>query len=370
MPSESTGLKIRIKKPRAQPGIEIVPQTICPVCDLSISTSEIDAHYDEELAKFDTAPVMGTNRRGAAAVARKKVKDVTTTLAGTRRCAKADAKAEGLLTTVRRNRKRRKTEALTRARNAAKEYDEPDTAASTCPICSIPVFGSLEDVSAHVEICLETRREAERRERDRNGWGEEYSWAGQSRVRATALMEGSGHVQLASTGSASKASGDGDGEDDVEVDIDGDDEVVYGEAQYGEESLKVVNAVVETDALGVSEGQEPEVDVDVMETAWIEPPGWKDHSTSTTTPTNPTNLAATDLLLHSLRTRIHELESQSQHAYRCNICLGPYKTPVISVVCYHCFCEECWLQCLGSFQKLCPQCKSITTPKDLRRIYL
>src|SRR5436305_852989 len=54
---------------------------------------------------------------------------------------------------------------------------------------------------------------------------------------------------------------------------------------------------------------------------------------------------------------------------RCNICLNAYCTPVISVQCFHTYCEKCWLQTLQA-QKLCPQCRVITQPGDLRRIYL
>ena len=53
----------------------------------------------------------------------------------------------------------------------------------------------------------------------------------------------------------------------------------------------------------------------------------------------------------------------------CNICLNTYVTPVVSTVCWHVHCEQCWLRALGS-KKLCPQCKLIVQPKDLRKIYL
>ena len=75
------------------------------------------------------------------------------------------------------------------------------------------------------------------------------------------------------------------------------------------------------------------------------------------------------LVIESLKTRIHQLEVASRSAPRCLICLEPYKTPVTSIVCWHVHCEQCWLQTLGS-KKLCPQCQKITTPADLRRIYL
>jgi Zinc finger, C3HC4 type (RING finger) len=54
---------------------------------------------------------------------------------------------------------------------------------------------------------------------------------------------------------------------------------------------------------------------------------------------------------------------------RCSVCLGGYSTPVISVQCFHVFCEGCWLKSLGG-GKVCPGCRVITLPGDLRRIYL
>ena len=53
----------------------------------------------------------------------------------------------------------------------------------------------------------------------------------------------------------------------------------------------------------------------------------------------------------------------------CRICLDPYEEPTVSTGCWHTCCRECWLRCLGT-TKLCPICKRITVPGDLRRIYL
>lgn len=75
------------------------------------------------------------------------------------------------------------------------------------------------------------------------------------------------------------------------------------------------------------------------------------------------------LIIDSLKSRIHQLENASRSTPRCLICLESYKTPLTSIVCWHVHCEQCWLQTLGS-KKLCPQCQKITTPSDLRRIYL
>lgn len=53
----------------------------------------------------------------------------------------------------------------------------------------------------------------------------------------------------------------------------------------------------------------------------------------------------------------------------CRICLDPYSEPTISTGCWHTCCRECWLRCLGA-TKLCPICKRITAAGELRRVYL
>ena len=58
-----------------------------------------------------------------------------------------------------------------------------------------------------------------------------------------------------------------------------------------------------------------------------------------------------------------------QRIPRCLICLDPHRKPVVSTVCWHVFCEQCWLQAIGS-KRVCPHCSSITSPEDLRRVYL
>ncbi|XP_048377984.1 E3 ubiquitin-protein ligase RNF220-like isoform X2 [Stegostoma tigrinum] len=72
-----------------------------------------------------------------------------------------------------------------------------------------------------------------------------------------------------------------------------------------------------------------------------------------------------------LKARISELTQKllQRETYRCHVCMGSYSFPVASIQCWHIHCEECWLRTLGS-KKLCPQCNTITSPGDLRRIYL
>ncbi|XP_038640605.1 E3 ubiquitin-protein ligase Rnf220-like [Scyliorhinus canicula] len=72
-----------------------------------------------------------------------------------------------------------------------------------------------------------------------------------------------------------------------------------------------------------------------------------------------------------LKARISELTHKllRRETYKCHVCMGSYSVPLASIHCWHIHCEECWLRALGS-KKLCPQCNTVTSPGDLRRIYL
>ena len=67
--------------------------------------------------------------------------------------------------------------------------------------------------------------------------------------------------------------------------------------------------------------------------------------------------------------QLQEENEKLRQKSMCNICMDSYNTPLVSTVCWHVSCQECWMRALGS-KKLCPQCKVIIQAKDLRRIYL
>ncbi|XP_075433969.1 E3 ubiquitin-protein ligase Rnf220-like [Ascaphus truei] len=73
--------------------------------------------------------------------------------------------------------------------------------------------------------------------------------------------------------------------------------------------------------------------------------------------------------LETLRGKIQQLTERLRHTHTCHICLDSYSVPVTSIQCWHIHCEGCWLRALGT-KKLCPQCNTITSPCDLRRVYL
>ncbi|XP_069460439.1 E3 ubiquitin-protein ligase Rnf220-like isoform X2 [Ambystoma mexicanum] len=83
------------------------------------------------------------------------------------------------------------------------------------------------------------------------------------------------------------------------------------------------------------------------------------------------DLALAAKTMHRMKAQIQELTQRLLRAdfYKCHICLDSYSVPLASIQCWHIHCEQCWLRTLGT-KKLCPQCHTITSPADLRRVYL
>lgn len=260
----------------------------------------------------------------------------------------------------------------------------------TCFICNQRLYGDLEAVNLHIDNCLthpateieqevvETEEEEEEEEltdnesapriQAENSW-EEYEWAGQVRVRASAMMEGG----YGGAGFATSSKRDED-EDEEDLDVEDDDAAQFGQSQYTERDI-VVNMDDDTEDASalremVSGGtmRTPTSDTDGERQGFEETvsvSGWNHHLKKEDYQTE----GHSKLIIDSLKSRIHQLENASRSTPRCLICLESYKTPLTSIVCWHVHCEQCWLQTLGS-KKLCPQCQKITTPSDLRRIYL
>lgn len=84
------------------------------------------------------------------------------------------------------------------------------------------------------------------------------------------------------------------------------------------------------------------------------------------------SLLSRDSALHiieALKEKIREYEIIIKNKSKCLICMDDFRVPVVSICCWHVHCEECWLRTLGA-RKLCPQCNMITSPADLRKIYM
>jgi E3 ubiquitin-protein ligase RNF220/Zinc finger, C3HC4 type (RING finger) len=232
-----------------------------------------------------------------------------------------------------------------------------------CPICFKVI---TEDLQLHVELCLK-KQESTSDESDVDiDVGESYSWCGQTRIRATGLIEGSLSATIGGT-CLNK---------------------IYGAAQYSERDIKLLNKddqrlrdlVIGEEVPSTSGARETreENNQNIANSASpsLSPSSEKIDSLSESekmitskTAAESTSEHSKSQIIESLKSRIREYERFIKNKPKCLICLDDFKKPVVSICCWHVHCEECWLYTLGC-RKLCPQCNMITSSSDLRRIYL
>lgn len=230
----------------------------------------------------------------------------------------------------------------------------------------------------HVEICLKKQEEnASSESEDEIDVGESYSWCGQTRIRATTLLEGS----LSSTGVGTIITKATEDDDDSEVNIDGDEELqLFGPTQYSERDIILLNKedqrlrdlVIGFDAPSTSRAENNQNVANSIPSPAAEKfdSDSEKLTTSSISSVDSTNEhSSSQQIIESLKTKIREYESFIKNKPKCLICLDDYKKPVVSICCWHVHCEICWLHTLGA-RKLCPSCNMITSASDLRRIYL
>ncbi|XP_018331491.1 E3 ubiquitin-protein ligase Rnf220-like [Agrilus planipennis] len=314
---EETNRSVRNKRKQMDP-------TCCPVCSLTIRNSEIDLHLASEIDKLYK-------------VSTAKHKFLRSSATPSSHNGKENGRKDKFWDTyqkVRANRQNRQ-----RVKSPRRKVQ-----GVTCPVCNKE---TEEDISLHVDRCL--RRADNSADSDENidveGY-EEYEWAGQSRVRATSLLEGG----VSTIGTSLNMA-----DDDEDLVVDGDDSEEFGTPQYTERDVIVPD----------------DEEQDALRKAVVGTDKEKKNSDREVLSENSVSVSG-DPVLEALKNRIKELESRDygkDEVYKCLICMERYRTPVISVCCWHVHCEQCWLQTLGT-KKLCPQCNMITSPANLRRIYM
>lgn len=260
-----------------------------------------------------------------------------------------------------------------------------------------------EDIHVHVEKCLirtEKRQRTSRNGSDTNGGGDEdsldsdddddedsidivgeeatagdgdtfevYEWAGQTRVRASSLLLGGGYSGITS-GTTTRIT---HAENEEDLNVDGDDTQVFGPAQFGEKDVIPPPQSQAADAYlrSLISGESPSTSTNSRrdEGTSKDRDENDDHSDDSSGIRSP--LSMQGQILESLKARLKEYEqhSSTRNKTKCQICMDDYKSPCVSICCWHVHCEECWMRSLGA-KKLCPKCKMITAPTDLRRIYL
>ncbi|KAG1873740.1 hypothetical protein DFJ58DRAFT_759950 [Suillus subalutaceus] len=286
--------------------------------------------------------------------------------------------------------RRRKARHL-RLKELAKEHETVSwvmevEGGTSCPVCAQVVRGDRDVVEAHVDACL--THESTRLEQERLRDEEEDIHIGgvggsiRTRVITSASLRGTGiHI---------RTSNSLDIED--EVDIDGEDEAVFGEAQFGEAD---VLALPSSDRDLHPENEDNDVDIDghigtaqerqtlrhlivegkvLMKTDSIEgkviqPIEIEQLDLDIITARSRNDPSA---LILALENKLKALESNAGSTSSlnlCRICLSQYTDPTVSTGCWHTCCRECWLRCLGA-TKLCPMCQRITSAAELRRVYM
>jgi len=270
-------------------------------------------------------------------------------------------------------------------------------------VCGEDVHGSLEEHAQHVRACIKTPRE----ESDGEDYievtaYEEYEWAGQSRVRVTSLLQGglggAGFLTIQKTDETEELDVTGeDPEDDygpeeyteaclvTAADDEADDEderLAAGEEQRltnhqrdGQQRHDDVSGSSQSKHFAASENHELKLSSNKSsETIFVMHK--EDFSLSTKCEKDyertKENAAVQSDETVLLKNKVAELTSELEQLRKetsCRVCMDPYRKAVVSTSCWHVHCESCWLLSLAA-KKLCPQCKSIVKPSDLRRIYL
>lgn len=315
--SEEGGRGCRNKRKMSEP-------ICCPVCGVTLRISEVQSHLFLELEKLNK--IASTKHKSNGRSNCPSSSNTTSNEDTSDKPWETFQKVKINRQNRHRSKKKKKSEVL-------------------CPICNKE---TSEEITLHVEKCL--------RQTERNGNEsdesidveayEEYEWAGQSRVRITTLLPG-GVVNLGSSISMT--------EEDEDLNVDGDDTQTFGLPQYSERDVILLPGDAENIALRKAViGDDPKK-MELDETVG-----------------RFNDQAKGDPLVEVLKNRIRELENRDKNraeVYKCLICMERYRNPVISVCCWHVHCEQCWLQTLGA-KKLCPQCNMITSPADLRKIFM
>ncbi|XP_049603495.1 E3 ubiquitin-protein ligase RNF220a isoform X6 [Syngnathus scovelli] len=385
---------------------------ICPICQVLLRPGELQEHMETEIERLanmclskipspkDGAVTPGTPKSMLLSVHIKREGEspVVSPLSSD------DAHHSDRYQTFLRVRANRQTRL--NARIGKMKRRKPEDGGQVCPLCSAPLAGSEEEMSRHVEQCLIQREgvlgddDSVDMDGDSGRGFEEYEWAGQKRIRATALLEGGFRATGFGTCSIKESGADSD----ADLDVDGDDTLEYGKAQYTEADIIPCSVAGEDqgearerEALrgAVLNGGMPSNRITPEFSKWAsdEMPSTSNGESCKMEPSTPSSSTpsaacvprtcknseiekvtedeSTATTMEALKARIRELEKQILRGdrYKCLICMDSYTMPLTSIQCWHVHCEECWLRTLGN-KKLCPQCNTITSPGDLRRVFL
>jgi len=251
----------------------------------------------------------------------------------------------------------------------------------TCFICGNELAGDSDEINDHIDRCLanstgdsneQTTTNSSRRnsrskkskyqsDEEYDEGVETYTWGGETRIRTCSLLE-NGYKEIYGETSKPKKS-----EEDEDLELDVISEVSkFGIPQYTEADL--ITQQEEEDTKIIRERVTGNSDVRDTSRSWS-----NFHENSKEEKEGETSShnfgSSSELLIEALKAKIKEQEKRLNNSHGCLVCLEQYQVPLVSTNCWHVYCEQCWLSALGAM-KLCPQCKIITSPSDLRKIFL
>ncbi|TPX62438.1 hypothetical protein SpCBS45565_g07030 [Spizellomyces sp. 'palustris'] len=218
----------------------------CPICSQPITKAAFEQHYLWELGRLkgnlSPEPVddfaKSRMRRGAAVAAAQQIASTNKGKGSGSAGAGQLDENELLLYQVRASRLKRtvqssKAGSRKRPRGGNDPYAEGD--GNTCFMCGDVLPTDSEMVNRHIDQCLAAQMAGPATTSDDTNGGqmwEEYEWAGQTRVRATAMLEGG----LAASGFSVHKKTDEDTDEEIDIDDDGTGE--FGESQYSEQHIR------------------------------------------------------------------------------------------------------------------------------------
>ncbi|XP_036939518.1 E3 ubiquitin-protein ligase RNF220a isoform X1 [Acanthopagrus latus] len=340
---------------------------ICPICQVLLRPGELQEHMETEIERLtaiclssknpspkDGAATPGTPKSMLLSVHIKREGESPVVSPLSSEDIHHSDRYQTFLR-VRANRQTRLNDSP--ARIGKMKRRKPEEGGQVCPLCSAPLAGSEEEMSRHVEQCLIQREGAlgddDSADMDgENGRGfEEYEWAGQKRIRATALLEGG----FRGTGFATCSIKESAADSDADLDVDGDDTLEYGKAQYTEADIIPCSGAGEDqgearerEALrgAVLNGGMPSNRITPEFSKWAndEMPSTSNGESSKTDPSTPssscssscvprtcknseiekvTEEESTATTMEALKARIRELERQILRGdrYKCLICM-------------------------------------------------
>lgn len=284
----------------------------CPICEVTLWPGTLEQHYQQELAKLgNTTPSLSHSKKRRASW--------RSTGSGVKENSKEKRlfqRAQNVLERV-----KRRQILFSQHADASSTQDSASTSTHACPVCNCPLPSDEGVAQTHVTECLRRAGEGDGGSSDSEEY-EEYTWCNVTRVRATSMLSPQARANMFDGTVISK--GESSLNEEEVVNVEDDETTTYGPAQFVEEDVHVMEE---------SEGETEDSEV------------------------------AGDSSGEEL-----DKESIPQQP-QCLICMDSYRKPLVSVKCWHVYCEKCWLKALGT-KKLCPKCKDITSASDLRKLFL